>query len=74
MRAEWCQVKRQVPRLALSPEEAAESLGVSRSHFYKYVWPHLRIVRVGTRTVIPVRALEAWLEQEAARTLEMAVV
>jgi excisionase family DNA binding protein len=67
-------MKRLVPRLALSPDEAAESLGVSRSHFYKYIWPDLRVVRVGTRTLIPVHVLEAWLDQEAARTLGTAVL
>jgi excisionase family DNA binding protein len=60
---------RQVPRLALSPEEAAESLGMSRSHFYEHVWADLRVVRVGQRRLVPVVELERWLEREAMRTL-----
>ena len=74
MRSGWHQVKRHVPRLALSPDEAAEALGVSRSHFYKHIWPDLRVVRVGARSLIPIRVLESWLEEEAARTLGTAVV
>ena len=61
--------KRSVPRLALSPDEAAEALGVSRSHFYAEVYPDLRVVRVGQRRLIPVAELSAWLDREAMRTL-----
>jgi excisionase family DNA binding protein len=59
-----------VPRLALSPDEAAEAIGVSRSHFYAEVYPELRIARVGQRRLVPVSELERWLEREAMRTLE----
>jgi excisionase family DNA binding protein len=62
--------KRTVPRLALSPEEAAESLGMSRSHFYEHVFGDLRIVRVGQRRLVPVVELERWLDREAAKVLE----
>jgi excisionase family DNA binding protein len=61
--------RRTVPRLALSPEEAAESLGMSRSHFYQHVFGDLRIVRVGQRRLVPVTELELWLQLEATRTL-----
>ncbi len=61
--------RRSVPRLALSPDEAAESLGMSRSHFYEHVFGELRIVRVGQRRLVPVAELEAWLVREATRTL-----
>jgi excisionase family DNA binding protein len=61
--------RRIVPRLALSPDEAAESLGMSRSHFYDHVWPDLRVVRVGQRRLVPVAEIERWLEREAIRTL-----
>lgn len=62
--------RRLVPRLALSPEEAAESLGVSRSHFYSDIYPDLKIVRVGQRRLVPVAELQRWLDREAARVLE----
>jgi excisionase family DNA binding protein len=55
------------PRLALSPEEAAESLGVSRSFFFERVLPELRVVRAGRRRLIPVRELEKYLDREAVR-------
>jgi hypothetical protein len=58
-----------VPRLALSPEEAATSIGVSRDFFDEHVVPELRIVRRGRRKLVPVRELERWLEREAARAL-----
>ena len=59
-----------VPRLALSPDEAAASLSVSRDHFDEYILPRLRVVRLGRRRLIPVRELERFLEREAALTLD----
>ncbi len=61
--------RRPVPRLALSPEEAAEALGMSRAHFYEHVYPDLRVVRCGQRRLVPIRELDAWLDREAMRTL-----
>lgn len=60
----------EIPRLALSPEEAAEAIGVSRRHFVEHVQPHLRQVRLGRRRVIPVAALERWLEKNAIQGAE----
>jgi excisionase family DNA binding protein len=57
------------PRLALSPAEAAASLGMDRSTFYERVLPHLRVVREGRRVLIPVRELESYLERNAAQPL-----
>jgi len=57
-------------RLALSPDEAAASLGVSRDYLDEHVAPELRWVRRGRRKFVSVRELEAWLEREAAPTLE----
>ena len=56
-------------RLALSPDEAAAAVGVSRDFFDEHVAPELRIVRRGRRRLIPVRELERWLEESAALTL-----
>jgi excisionase family DNA binding protein len=58
------------PRLALSPDEAAASLGVSRDHFDEHIAHELRIVRRGRRRIVPLRELERWLDQEAARAVE----
>jgi excisionase family DNA binding protein len=57
-------------RLALSPDEAASALGVSRDHFDEHVRPELRVVRRGRRVLVPVRELERWLDREASRTLD----
>jgi excisionase family DNA binding protein len=58
---------RPVPRVALRPEEAAVSLGLSRSTFYDRVLPELRTVLVGTARLVPVVELERWVEREARR-------
>ena len=57
-------------RLALSPDEAATALGISRDFFDKHVMPELRVVRRGRRRLVPVRELERWLDQEGARLLD----
>jgi excisionase family DNA binding protein len=58
------------PRLALTREQAAAALGISLNSFERHVEPHLKLVRVGRRRIFPVRELERWLEQNAARTLD----
>jgi excisionase family DNA binding protein len=57
-------------RLALSPDEAAEALGVSRDTFERYVLPELRKARVGRRIVISVHEIEKWLADNSCRALE----
>lgn len=59
-----------VPRLSLVPEEAAAALGVSRDFFDEHVLPELRIVRRGRKRLVPVRELERWLAENAARALD----
>lgn len=54
-------------RMALTPDEAAASLGISRDHFDTHVGPFLPIVRLGRRKLIPVRELERWVDHHAAR-------
>ncbi len=60
----------QVPRLALRPEQAADSIGVGRTFFFEQVLPELRVVRRGRLRLIPVSELGRWLERNAARALE----
>jgi excisionase family DNA binding protein len=55
------------PRLALSPDEAAGVLGVSRDYLDEHVIGELRIVRRGRRILIALAELERWLERSAAR-------
>lgn len=47
-----------IPRLALSPDEAARALGVSRDFFDEHISPELRIVRRGRRKLIDIRELQ----------------
>ncbi len=61
---------RSIPRLALRPEQAAESLGVSRSFFFAEILPQLRVVRCGRVRLVPVRSLEDWLERRSARATD----
>jgi hypothetical protein len=55
--------------LALSPDQAAVALGVSRDFLDEHVMPELRVVRRGRRKLIAVRELERWLDTAAERTL-----
>jgi excisionase family DNA binding protein len=55
-------------RLALSPDEAAAGLGVSRDYFDEHVLPELRVVRRGRRILIPRVELERWLDRNAVRS------
>jgi excisionase family DNA binding protein len=59
-----------VARLALSPDEAAAALGVSRDYLDELIADELRWVRRGRRKLVAVRELEAWLERAAARTID----
>jgi excisionase family DNA binding protein len=59
-----------VARLALSPDEAAASLGVSRDFLDEHIASELRWVRRGRRKFVPLSELERWLETSAARTLD----
>lgn len=58
-----------VVRLTLSPQEAADALGVSRDYFDQHVKPELRVVRRGRLVLVPVRELERWVEENAAAVL-----
>jgi hypothetical protein len=58
-----------VPRVALSREEAAASLGMSLDSFERHVQPTVRIIRRGRMRLIPVAELERWAHEEAERTL-----
>jgi excisionase family DNA binding protein len=54
-------------RLALSPDEAAALLGVSRDYFDEHVIDELRIVRRGRRILVALAELERWLDRSATR-------
>jgi hypothetical protein len=55
-----------IPRLALTQAEAACALGVSVDYFQAHLAPELRAVKRGRKRIYPVRAIEAWLDRNAA--------
>lgn len=57
--------ERPQPRVLLSKQEAAISLGMSVRHFDRHVQAHLRCVRSGQLTLYHLRDLERWAEAEA---------
>ena len=59
-----------VPRLALSIEEACASIGLGWDAWNEHVAPHVPVVRVGRRKLVPVAALQKWLDENAEALLE----
>ena len=55
-----------VPRVALTYQEAADSLGLSLSSFRRYVAPQLRVIEVGTARLVAVAELRAWCDRTAS--------
>ncbi len=60
---------REIPRFALTPNEAAAALEVSRDFFDEHIASELRIVRRGRRRLIDVRELQRWLEHSSTTVL-----
>ncbi len=57
---------RSVPRVALTIDEAAGALGMSRDHLERHVLPDLRVIRVGRRLLVRVAELERWAQRHEA--------
>jgi excisionase family DNA binding protein len=57
------------PRLALTVKEACMSLGVSWDTWDAHIRHEIRLVRLGSRRLVPVRELERWLEEHAEEVL-----
>ena len=62
--------QREIPRLALTRTEAAESLGMGTTSFDEKVRPYLRAYRDGKLRLYPVRDLERWLDENSAMALD----
>jgi len=62
-------VGRTVPRVALTPPEAAESLGCSLEFFRLHVDPELPWIRKGRKRFVPLASLEAWAVAAAEQAL-----
>ncbi len=60
---------RNVPRVALSRQEAAISLGMSLDSFKRHVQPELRLIRRGKLRLVPVAELERWANENAESVL-----
>jgi hypothetical protein len=58
-----------IPRLALTQKEAAESLGLSLSSFRRHVMPHVRCVRRGSLRIFPATELQRFLDESAEHVL-----
>lgn len=56
-----------IPRVALTPPEAAAAMGVGPTFFDEEIAPQLRLIRRGRKRLIPVAELERWTEQNAER-------
>jgi excisionase family DNA binding protein len=54
-----------IPRVSLTPDEAAASLGVGPTYFADHVRPELRLVRRGRKVLVPLTELERWIEHNA---------
>jgi hypothetical protein len=60
---------RAIPRIALTPPEAAAALGVGPDFFDANVAPELRLIRRGRKRLVPVSELERWTAENAERAL-----
>jgi hypothetical protein len=59
----------EVPRLALSVEEACAALGVSWDFWQANIASEVKLVRRGRKKLIAVSALQEWLDANAERVL-----
>jgi hypothetical protein len=58
-----------IPRIALTPPEAAAAIGVGPDFFEANVAPELRLIRRGRKRLVPVSELERWTAENASRAL-----
>jgi hypothetical protein len=58
-----------IPRIALTPAEAAAAVGCGPDFFAQHIQPELRVIRRGSKRLIPVVELERWCAENAERTL-----
>lgn len=54
-----------IPRIALTPAEAAAAIGVGPDFFDANVAPQLRLIRRGRKRLVPVAELERWVVENA---------
>ena len=59
----------EVERRAITRREAAASLGVSLGFFEEHCQPHLKLLRLGRKCLVPISELDRWIDETAQRTL-----
>jgi hypothetical protein len=62
-----------IPRVALTPAEAAAALGVGPDFFNDQIRPDLQLIRRGRRVLVPVAELERWVTENVERPVAEAV-
>lgn len=62
-------LRTEIPRIALTPPEAAASLGVGLDFFDEHVAPELRLIRRGRKRLVLVAELERWAIEHSERPL-----
>jgi hypothetical protein len=60
-------IRRSVPRVLLAKREAAEAMGMSLSHFERYVQDRVPVIYSGSLRLYPLEGLQRWVEAEAVR-------
>ncbi len=58
-----------IPRLALTRQDAAASIGMSLDSFERHVQPTIRMVRLGRLRLVPVEELGRWLSENAQQAI-----
>jgi hypothetical protein len=58
-----------IPRIALTPAEAAAAIGVGPDFFDENVAPELRVIRRGRKRLVPVSELERWTAENAEHAI-----
>jgi hypothetical protein len=58
-----------IPRVALTPPEAAAALGVGPDFFDQSIRPDLQVIRKRSKRLYSVAELERWCEENAERVL-----
>jgi len=58
-----------IPRIALTPPEAAAAIGVGPDFFDENVAPELQLIRRGRKRLVPVGELERWVAESAGASV-----
>jgi excisionase family DNA binding protein len=69
-RAKTLGTAQSLPRLAVTLDEAAQMLGVSRDFLDEHVRHELRVIRRGRLRLVAVVELERWVERSSALALD----